>query len=244
MARIVVNGLGRTGEVPLRRALEGRPDSAFVLLNEPCAEIRLHALLREFDMVQGRRGRGIKARDDHPSVAGHAMRFSRVKEFRDLPFKNAALIRLSIALALTNLGRADVPSGRRRSENGRFGTVDGQGHAGAWLRCQSRPSRSTRPGCRHCRTLLDEPPWPVCDIMHEEIEIMHCRITIIYCATNNRTIVDMPQQEPGRAHAALNSPIPTSTGSAAESTFIQPEFKGRPKRRRRGERSIRHTVRR
>lgn len=194
MARIAVNGLGRTGEVLLRRAFGERPGSEFVQLNEPCAEIKRHALLRKFDVVQSRRVRGIKARDDHPSVAGHAMRFSRVNEFRDLPFKNAALIRMSIALALTRQRQGCHSAWTSAFGNSPFGNVDGQGHAGAWLRCQSRPSRSPRPRCRHCRPLCDEPSWPICEILHEDIGIMRGYITTINDATNNRTIVDKPQQ--------------------------------------------------
>lgn len=45
--------------------------------------------------------------------------------------------------------------------------------------------------------------------------------------TNTQIIVDRPNKDPRRARSALNSLIPTSTGSATAITLIYPELKGR-----------------
>ena len=45
--------------------------------------------------------------------------------------------------------------------------------------------------------------------------------------TNTQTIVDKAHKDPRRARSALNSLIPTSTGSATAITLIYPELKGR-----------------
>jgi len=45
--------------------------------------------------------------------------------------------------------------------------------------------------------------------------------------TNTQTIVDRPAKDLRRARSALNSLIPTTTGSATAITLIYPELKGR-----------------
>jgi glyceraldehyde 3-phosphate dehydrogenase len=64
-------------------------------------------------------------------------------------------------------------------------------------------------------------------VMHEEIGIVHGSITTIHDVTNTQTMVDRPSKDPRRARSALNSLIPTTTGSATAITLIYPELKGR-----------------
>ena len=68
---------------------------------------------------------------------------------------------------------------------------------------------------------------PVVKVLHEEIGIKHGSITTIHDVTNTQTIVDKAHKDTRRARSALNSLIPTSTGSATAITLIYPELKGR-----------------
>ncbi|NNL17180.1 MAG: ArsJ-associated glyceraldehyde-3-phosphate dehydrogenase, partial [Boseongicola sp.] len=68
---------------------------------------------------------------------------------------------------------------------------------------------------------------PVVKVIHEELGIRHGSITTIHDVTNTQTIVDKPHKDPRRARSALNSLIPTTTGSATAITLIYPELKGR-----------------
>ena len=68
---------------------------------------------------------------------------------------------------------------------------------------------------------------PVVKVIHEAIGIRHGSITTIHDLTNTQTIVDRPAQDLRRARSALNSLIPTTTGSATAITLIYPELKGR-----------------
>jgi len=68
---------------------------------------------------------------------------------------------------------------------------------------------------------------PVVKVIHEELGIRHGSITTIHDVSNTQTIVDRPHKDPRRARSALNSLIPTSTGSATAITLIYPELKGR-----------------
>ncbi|KNX42316.1 Glyceraldehyde-3-phosphate dehydrogenase 3 [Roseovarius tolerans] len=68
---------------------------------------------------------------------------------------------------------------------------------------------------------------PVVKVLHEAIGIKHGSITTIHDVTNTQTIVDRPAKDLRRARSALNSLIPTTTGSATAITLIYPELTGR-----------------
>ena len=68
---------------------------------------------------------------------------------------------------------------------------------------------------------------PVVKVLHEAIGIRHGSITTIHDVTNTQTIVDRPAKDLRRARSALNSLIPTTTGSATAITLIYPELEGR-----------------
>lgn len=55
---------------------------------------------------------------------------------------------------------------------------------------------------------------PVVKVLHEQIGIERGAITTIHDVTNTQVIVDAPHKDLRRARSALNSLIPTSTGSA------------------------------
>ena len=68
---------------------------------------------------------------------------------------------------------------------------------------------------------------PVVKVLHEAIGIRHGSITTIHDVTNTQTMVDRPAKDLRRARSALNSLIPTTTGSATAITLIYPELTGR-----------------
>jgi glyceraldehyde 3-phosphate dehydrogenase len=68
---------------------------------------------------------------------------------------------------------------------------------------------------------------PVVKVIHENLGIKHGSITTIHDVTNTQTIVDRPAKDLRRARSALNSLIPTTTGSATAITLIYPELTGK-----------------
>ena len=60
---------------------------------------------------------------------------------------------------------------------------------------------------------------PVVKVRHEEVGIERGLITTIHDVTNTQVIVDAPHKELRRARSALNSLIPTTTGSATAITL-------------------------
>ena len=68
---------------------------------------------------------------------------------------------------------------------------------------------------------------PVVKVLHESVGIRHGSITTIHDVTNTQEVVDRPHNDPRRARSALNSLIPTTTGSATAIGLIYPELAGR-----------------
>ena len=68
---------------------------------------------------------------------------------------------------------------------------------------------------------------PVVKVLHEKIGIMKGLITTIHDPTNTQVVVDYPLEDLRRSRSALNSLIPTSTGSATAITKIFPELSGK-----------------
>jgi glyceraldehyde 3-phosphate dehydrogenase len=68
---------------------------------------------------------------------------------------------------------------------------------------------------------------PVVKVIHEGLGIRHGSITTIHDVTNTQTMVDRPAKDARRARSALNSLIPTTTGSATAIGLIYPELAGR-----------------
>jgi len=68
---------------------------------------------------------------------------------------------------------------------------------------------------------------PVVKVLHERIGIERGAITTVHDVTNTQVIVDAPHKDLRRARSALNSLVPTSTGSATAITLIYPELAGK-----------------
>ena len=68
---------------------------------------------------------------------------------------------------------------------------------------------------------------PVVKVLLEGLGIKHGSMTTIHDVTDTQTIVDRAHKDPRRARSALNSLIPTTTGSATAITMIYPELRGR-----------------
>lgn len=68
---------------------------------------------------------------------------------------------------------------------------------------------------------------PVVKVIHENLGIVHGAITTIHDVTNTQVLVDAPHKDLRRARSALNSLIPTTTGSATAITLIYPELTGK-----------------
>ncbi|MEO0917469.1 MAG: ArsJ-associated glyceraldehyde-3-phosphate dehydrogenase [Pseudomonadota bacterium] len=228
MARIAVNGLGRIGKLLLRRLVDEGLADQIVLINEPGADLAQHALLLEFDTVHGPWPRDIGHADGTLRIGAHTIPFRQETRIEDLPLADMGV---DIVLDCTGVFKTEAKvapyyaAGVKKvvvsapvKETGALNLVYGVNHA------LYDPDQHTLITAASCTTNCLA---PVVKVMHEEIGIKHGSITTIHDVTNTQTIVDKAHKDPRRARSALNSLIPTSTGSATAITLIYPELKGR-----------------
>ena len=228
MARIALNGLGRIGKLLLRRMVDQGLADQIVLINEPGADIEQHALLLEFDTVHGTWSRDIAAEEDALQIGELSIAFRQEARIEDLPLRE---MEIDVVLDCTGVFKTEAKvapyyeAGVKKvivsapvKDTGALNLVYGVNHD---LYDPQKHDLITAASCTtNCLA-------PIVKVLHEEIGIKHGSITTIHDVTNTQTIVDKAHKDPRRARSALNSLIPTSTGSATAITLIYPELKGR-----------------
>ncbi|MGA1120458.1 MAG: ArsJ-associated glyceraldehyde-3-phosphate dehydrogenase [bacterium] len=229
MARIAINGLGRIGKLLLRALLDqGVQPHEISLLNDAVGDPELHAHLLEFDTVHGRWPAQISFDSESILVDDRKIPMLAVERIEQLPLKEAG-----IDLVIDCTGFFKTPD-----------RVQPYFQAGVKKVLVSAPIKSEPAlnlvyGINHhlydplqhhlitAASCTTNCLAPVVKVLHEEIGIQHGSITTIHDVTNTQTIVDRPAKDLRRARSALNSLIPTTTGSATAITLIYPDLKGR-----------------
>lgn len=225
MTRIALNGLGRIGKLVLRDLIE-KGEGEIVLMNDPVGTPEQHAHLFEFDTVHGRWNADITAGPDSVTINGKQIAMRGVWTLDELPlaelnvdmvidctgaFKTAEKIAPYFASGVKKVV-VSAPVKEKRAANIVFG-VNSEAYKGQDI--------ITAASCTtNCLA-------PVVKVILDGIGIKHGSMTTIHDVTNTQTIVDRPAKDLRRARSALNSLIPTSTGSAKAITQIFPELEGR-----------------
>jgi len=228
MARIAINGLGRVGKLVLRALIEGGVPGEIVLLNDPGGDPAQHALLLEFDTVHGRWPAAFGHGPDSLSVDGREMRFTQERTLAALP-----LAALGVDLVLDCTGVFKTPDGVQPYFDAGVETVLVSapiGQAPALNLVYGVNHHLYDPGAHRLITAASCTTnclAPVAKVLHEAIGIRHGSITTIHDVTNTQTMVDRPAKDARRARSALNSLVPTTTGSATAIALIYPELTGR-----------------
>jgi glyceraldehyde 3-phosphate dehydrogenase len=224
MTVYALNGLGRIGKLALRPLLERGAEIAWI--NDATGNPAMHAHLLEFDSVHGRWGAAFSHDGRSVTVDGARLPFIGTKDIAALPLDGVDVVidctgafRTEAKLAPyldAGVGRVVVsaPVKDGPTANIVFGVNHGT-YDPALHRIVTAASCTT-----NCLA-------PVVKVIHEGIGIRHGSITTIHDVTNTQTIVDRPAKDLRRARSALNSLIPTTTGSATAITLIYPELKGR-----------------
>jgi len=219
-----LNGLGRIGKLALRPLLERGAEIAWI--NDAVGDPEMHAHLLEFDTVHGRWAAEFAHDGNSLTVNGTRLPFvgtSRIEalpldgvdvvidctgvfksEAKLAPYFDAGVKKVVVSAPVKDGGAANIVYGVNH------GTYDAGRH-----RIVTAASCTT-----NCLA-------PVVKVIHESFGIRHGVITTIHDVTNTQTIVDRPAKDLRRARSALNSLIPTTTGSATAITLIYPELEGR-----------------
>ena len=225
--RIGINGFGRIGRLVVR-ALRNHPSLQLVHINEVKGGPLTAAHLLEFDSVHGRYSGSVQIDGDTLVIDGNRVSLSD----HDSP---AAIDwdKFGVDIVLECSGKFKATE-----------TIQPHFDRGAQKVVVACPVKS--PGILNivmgCNDHLYDPAThhlvtaascttnslaPVVKVLHESVGIERGSITTIHDVTNTQVIVDAPHNDLRRARSALQSLIPTSTGSATAITLIYPELAGK-----------------
>ena len=223
--RIGINGFGRVGRLGLRAGWHN--DSFEVAhVNELKGGCRLAAHLLEYDTVHGRWDRGIEAGDDWFSIEGRKVSFSEEAVPGAVNWDAHG-----VDLVVESSGKFRTRELLQPYFGGSVRKVvvaaPVQGALNIVMGCNDElydPVQHDLVTAASCTTNCIA---PVVKVIHEEIGIVHGLLTTIHDVTNTQVVVDAPHKDFRRARSALNSLIPTTTGSATAITMIYPELEGK-----------------
>lgn len=224
MVTYAINGLGRIGKLALKPLLEQGAKIAWI--NDAVGDPEMHAHLLEFDTVHGRWDAQFSHDTDSVTINGTRLPFIGTKSLSDLPLDSVDVVidctgkfKSETALApYFDAGVRKVVVSAPVKDGPTANIVYGVNHD---IYDPAQHHIVTAASCTtNCLA-------PVVKVIHENLKIRHGSITTIHDVTNTQTIVDRPAKDLRRARSALNSLIPTTTGSATAITLIYPELTGR-----------------
>ncbi|WP_316013101.1 ArsJ-associated glyceraldehyde-3-phosphate dehydrogenase [Roseobacter sp. HKCCA0434] len=224
MTVYALNGLGRIGKLALRALLDRGAQIAWI--NDATGDPAMHAHLLEFDTVHGRWPADFAHDADSVTIDGTRLPFVGTGDLAALPLDGVDVVidctgtfKTEAALApYFDAGIERVVVSAPVKDGDAANIVYGVNHD------IFDPARHRIVTAASCTTNCLA---PVVKVLHEGIGIAHGSITTIHDVTNTQTIVDRPAKDLRRARSALNSLIPTTTGSAIAITLIYPELAGR-----------------
>lgn len=224
MTTYAVNGLGRIGKLALRALLERGARIAWI--NDAVGDPAMHAHLLEFDTVHGRWNAAISFDPLGVTIDGTRLPFIGSKDPGALPLEGVDVVIDCTGAFKTAAKLAPYFAGGVRKvvvsapvkDDAAANIVYGVNHD------IYDPGIHRVVTAASCTTNCLA---PVVKVIHDSLGIRHGAITTIHDVTNTQTIADRPAKDLRRARSALNSLIPTTTGSATAIALIYPELKGR-----------------
>lgn len=224
MTTYALNGLGRIGKLALRPLLESGAKIAWV--NDAVGAPEMHAHLLEFDTVHGRWPARFAHDANSLSIDGTRLPFIGTSSLKELPLDG-----IDVVIDCTGVFKSDTALAPYFEAGVKKVVVSAPVKSGPVANIVYGVNEATyAPDQHHIVTAASCTTnclAPVVKVIHENIGIRHGSITTIHDVTNTQTIVDRPAKDLRRARSALNSLIPTTTGSATAITLIYPELKGR-----------------
>ena len=227
VSRVAINGLGRMGRLGIRAGIENA-EFRFIAVNEIAGDAETAAHLIEFDSVHGRWTGPVSHDVGALVLNGNSLPFTNAKSPAEIPWTGDEVDIVLECSGKFKTGESLQPyfdKGIKKvvvaapvKTGGALNVVMG---VNDHLYDPASHDIVTAASCTtNCLA-------PVVKVIHEELGIKHGTMTTIHDVTNTQVIVDAPKKDLRRARSALNSLIPTSTGSATAITLIYPDLKGR-----------------
>lgn len=224
MTTYAVNGLGRIGKLALRPLLESGAKVAF--LNDVIGDPQMHAHLMEFDTVHGRWPANFGHDEDAIHIDGQRLPIHRCAHLQDLPLEG-----VDVMIDCTGVFKTEAALAPYFAAGVKKVVVSAPVKDGPTANIVYGVNSDIYDPDVHkiitAASCTTNCLAPVVKVMHENLGIKHGSITTIHDVTNTQTIVDRPAKDLRRARSALNSLIPTTTGSATAITLIYPELTGK-----------------
>ena len=225
--RLGINGFGRIGRLVVR-GLRGRHDIELVHVNDPHCDVTTAAHLLDFDTVHGRFAGHVKTDGTLLTVDGATATFSSLDAPAAVPWLEYGVdivLECSGKFTTAEALQPYLDAGVRKVIVA--APVKSDGVLNIVMGCNDDlydPAANNIITAASCTTNCLA---PVVKVLHEQIGIERGAITTIHDVTNTQVLVDAPHKDLRRARSALNSLIPTSTGSATAITMIYPELSGK-----------------
>jgi len=225
--RIGINGFGRMGRLVLR-ALPRHPGLELVHVNEVTGGVETAAHLLEFDSVHGRFPGTVHVHDAALVVDDRRVSFSEHLHPGDVPWAD-----LGVDLVLESTGKFRTVETLEPYFAAGVRTVvvaapvKADEALNVVMGCNDHLYDATRHRIVTAASCTTNCLAPVVKVLHGAIGIERGAITTMHDVTNTQVVVDAPHKDLRRARSALNSLIPTSTGSATAITMIYPELQGK-----------------
>ncbi len=224
MTTYAVNGLGRMGKLALKPLIERGAKIAW--LNDAVGDAAMHAHLLEFDPVHGRWQADFAHDDSAVIIDGTRIPFVGTKAIEDLPLDG-----VDVVIDCTGVFKSEAKLAPYFAAGVKKVVVSAPVKDGPTANIVMGVNDETYDPAQHrivtAASCTTNCLAPVVKVVHETFGIKHGSMTTIHDVTNTQTIVDRPAKDLRRARSALNSLIPTTTGSATAITLIYPELKGR-----------------
>ncbi len=226
--RVGINGFGRMGRLVVR-ALRHQPALQLTHINEHKGGLDTAAHLLQFDTVHGRYDGTVATEGSgHLVVDGHAVSFSEHSNPNDIPWADLGVDVVIEATGKFKTAEALEPHLANGAHRAVVACpVKSPGVLNVVMGCNDHlydPAVHRIVTAASCTTNCLA---PVVKVLHEGIGIERGAITTVHDVTNTQVVVDAPHKDLRRARSALNSLIPTSTGSATAITLIYPELTGK-----------------
>jgi glyceraldehyde 3-phosphate dehydrogenase len=225
--RIGINGFGRIGRLVVR-GLQGHDTVQVVHVNDPQADASTAAHLLKFDTVHGRYAGQISSDGSSMTIDGAPVTYSSYDTPAAVPWAD-----LSVDIVLECSGKFKTTETLQPYLDGGVrkvivaAPVKSDGVLNIVMGCNDDLYDARVHDIITAASCTTNCLAPVVKVLHEHVGIERGAITTIHDVTNTQVIVDAPHKDLRRARSALNSLIPTSTGSATAITMIYPELTGK-----------------
>ena len=225
--KIGINGFGRMGRLVVR-ALANHPDLELVHVNEINGNVETAAHLMMFDSIHGTWDREAASDGQSLFINDSKVTFSNYATPAEVPWVNHGV---SMVLECTGAFRSFETLNPYLEQGIRKVIVAAPVHDDRALNivmgCNDYLYDSKKHDIVTAASCTTNCIAPVVKVLHEEVGIEQGMVTTIHAPTNTQVVVDYPLNDQRRSRSALNSLIPTSTGSATAIAKIFPELEGK-----------------